>query len=51
MLAAIVKYPFSSTLAGGKNKFGFFTAERESFSRIASQLGMISLTDTPEAMR
>lgn len=51
MLAAIVKYPFSSTLAGGKNKFGFFTAERESFSRIASQLGMISLTDTPEAIR
>ena len=45
MLASIVKYPYSSTLAGTRNKFGFFTTERDSFRRIASQLGMICLED------
>ena len=30
-LAAIVKYPFSSQLAGSKQKFGFFTSEEEAF--------------------
>ncbi|MDE5633572.1 MAG: dNTP triphosphohydrolase, partial [Muribaculaceae bacterium] len=28
-LASIVKYPFSSRLAGDRNKFGFFTSEEE----------------------
>jgi len=45
MLASIVKYPFSSSMAGDRNKFGFFTSERESFRRIASRLGMICLED------
>ena len=39
-LASIVKYPFSSSLAGKKSKFGFFITEEESFHRIAEELGM-----------
>ena len=39
-LAAIVKYPYSSTLAGEKGKFGFFASEADTFRRIATTLGM-----------
>ncbi|AVM52760.1 dGTPase [Bacteroides zoogleoformans] len=46
-LASIVKYPFSSSLAGKKSKFGFFTTEEESFRRIAEELGMKKLNDAP----
>ena len=46
-LAGIVKYPFSSSLAGQKSKFGFFTTEEESFRRIAEELGMKKLNDSP----
>lgn len=41
MLASIVKYPYESRLAGRKNKFGFFTSERETFRRIADELGLL----------
>ena len=46
-LASIVKYPFSSSLAGNKSKFGFFVTEEESFRRIAEELGMKKLSDNP----
>ncbi|WP_291530069.1 deoxyguanosinetriphosphate triphosphohydrolase [Bacteroides sp. UBA939] len=46
-LAAIVKYPFSSSLANKKPKFGFFTTEEEGFRRIAEELGMERLSDSP----
>ncbi len=46
-LASIVKYPFSSSLAGEKSKFGFFTTEENSFRRIAEELGMKKLNDSP----
>ena len=46
-LASIVKYPFSSSLAGQKSKFGFFTTEEESFQRIAEELGMKQLNGSP----
>ena len=46
-LASIVKYPFSSSLAGQKSKFGFFTTEEESFRRIAEELGMKQLNGSP----
>lgn len=39
-LASIVKYPFSSTLAGRKSKFGFFADEQASYERIANSLGI-----------
>lgn len=46
-LASIVKYPYSSSLAGEKGKFGFFTSEEESFRRIADELGLVRLSDAP----
>ena len=46
-LASIVKYPYASSLAGGKSKFGFFTSEEDSFRRIADELGMKRLSDHP----
>lgn len=46
-LASIVKYPFSSNLAGGKRKFGFFCDEIEYYQRIAEELGIIK-HDSPE---
>lgn len=42
-LASIVKYPFSSDLAGGKRKFGFFQSEIPDFCRIAEELGILKL--------
>ena len=41
-LASIVKYPFSSMDAGKKQKFGFFTTEKEGFTRVADELGLIA---------
>ncbi|MBO7067751.1 MAG: dNTP triphosphohydrolase [Bacteroidaceae bacterium] len=46
-LASIVKYPFTSDLAGEKRKFGFFRSEAEDFRRIAEELGILKL-ETPE---
>ena len=48
-LAAIVKYPFSSTLDGGKSKFGFFECERAAYRRIATELG-IPLTESARGL-
>ena len=44
-LASIVKYPYSSSYAGEKGKFGFFTTEKETFEKIANELGMIKLEE------
>lgn len=46
-LASIVKYPYSSSLANGKPKFGFFVSEEEGFRQIATELGLIKLNDHP----
>jgi dGTPase len=40
-LASIVKYPYSSSLAGKKGKFGFFNSEAETYQHIAEELGII----------
>ena len=40
-LASIVKYPFSSALAGSKGKFGFFCSEAPLYERIADEMGII----------
>lgn len=40
MLASIVKYPYDSSHAGQKGKFGFFTSEVDTFIKIADTLGM-----------
>ncbi len=44
-LASIVKYPYSSSHANKKGKFGFFTSERESYERIAEKLCVKKLGD------
>lgn len=51
MLASIVKYPYSSGLSGGKDKFGFFTSERDTYRRIAGELGIPSLNASDGEMR
>lgn len=40
MLASIVKYPYDSSHAGEKGKFGFFTSEVETYIKIADTLGI-----------
>ena len=40
-LAAIVKYPLSSSLAGSHGKFGFFTSEEDTYRRIAKEMGIV----------
>ena len=42
-LASIVKYPYESSLAGGKGKFGFFTSEKEDFKRVADEVGLLPI--------
>lgn len=46
-LASIVKYPFSSNLAGKKRKFGFFMSEMQDYEKIADELGIIR-KESPE---
>ena len=50
-LASIVKYPFSSQLAGGKQKFGFFLSEQADYERIARELRIIRLSNEGEPIR
>ena len=47
-LASIVKYPYPSTLAGNKSKFGFFLSEEEDFRKIALELGIKRLSKENE---
>ena len=42
-LAAVVKYPRASSLAGDHGKFGFFTSEAPLYEKIANELGIIRL--------
>ena len=49
-LAAIVKYPFESTLST-KGKFGFFTTEKNDFALVAEELGMLRLSPDGEPLR
>lgn len=49
-LASIVKYPFSSDLAGSHQKFGFFEAETSYFQKIADELGIFR-KETPHGIR
>jgi len=39
-LAALVKYPFPSTAFPGKNKYGFFNSDMETYATIAGELGI-----------
>lgn len=46
-LASIVKYPYSSELSGGKNKFGFFASEESDYKIIADELGIPRVEQNP----
>lgn len=50
-LASIVKYPFSSQLAGKKSKFGFFLSEEADYQKIAGELGIIRLSAPGKPLR
>lgn len=50
-LASVVKYPYSSNLAGKKNKFGFFDSEKEIYKKIADELGILCLKDNGNEIR
>ena len=50
-LASIVKYPFSSSAAGKKGKFGFFDCEKASYRKIAEELGMPCKSEAGEPLR
>lgn len=50
-LASIVKYPFTSSVAGRKSKFGFFRDDQENYELIASALGIIKLEETNDLCR
>ena len=46
-LASVVKYPFESELAGNKQKFGFFQTEKQLYQKIAGQLKLKQLSESP----
>ena len=46
-IASFVKYPFESSLSGGKQKFGFFQSEKETFRGIAAELGLVQISSNP----
>lgn len=50
-LASIVKYPYESVLSGERNKFGFFSSERDSFVKVADELGLLRLSADGEPLR
>ena len=50
-LASIVKYPFSSSVAGKKGKFGFFNSEAATYQRIADEKGIICKSKPGEPLR
>ena len=51
MLASIVKYPFASQLAGSHGKFGFFTLEKDSYQKVADELGIFCKSKPGEPLR
>ena len=50
-LASIVKYPFSSSAASKKGKFGFFNEERDIYRKVSDELGIICLSKPGEPLR
>ena len=50
-LASIVKYPYSSSAASKKGKFGFFCSEKEIYQKIADELGIFCISQPDEPLR
>jgi dGTPase len=51
MLASMVKYPYESSLAGEHGKFGFFTFEKETYQKVAEELGISCLSSPGKPLR
>ena len=50
-LASIVKYPYASSAASKKGKFGFFCSEKDAYRRIADELGIFCISQPGEPLR
>ena len=50
-LASIVKYPFASSAAGKKGKFGFFNSEKDIYRKISDELGIICKSEPGEPLK
>lgn len=50
-LASIVKYPYASSAAGTKGKFGFFQSEQPYFQRIADEMGLLRRSNEEEPLQ
>ena len=50
-IASIVKYPYASSAAGKKGKFGFFQSEQETYQRLAEEMGILRLSKDGEPLR
>lgn len=50
-LAAIVKYPFESSVVNGHGKFGFFNSEKDIYVRIADEMGIKCMSKPDEPIR
>jgi len=50
-LASIVKYPYASSAASRKGKFGFFCSEKADYQKIADELGIFCVSQPGEPLR
>lgn len=50
-VASIIKYPYNSELAGGKQKFGFFQSEEATMIELAEELGLKRLSPEGAPLR
>jgi dGTPase len=50
-IASIVKYPYASSAAGKKGKFGFFQTEQDIYQRLAEEMGLLRLSADGEPLR
>ena len=50
-IASIVKYPYASSAASKKGKFGFFQSEQDTYQRIADEMGIICVSKPGEPLR
>ena len=50
-LASIVKYPYASSAASRKGKFGFFSSEKAAYQKIADELGIFCVSQPGDPLR
>ena len=50
-LASIVKYPYASSAASRKGKFGFFSSEKDLYRKIADELGISCVSQPGDPLR